>query len=145
MLERSNELITQIAQSAFNAIPVDSWNYFTVEVRILNKFIQLDASYVDSDHKLQSFDPEQEGGPDLSLLFKELREITYSMSPNQGAWYHAALQVDSEGEFNIQYEYETKPDFTYEPDNSKYIDDLKKFPREESLVPQWLKDIVNKG
>lgn len=145
MLERSNDLITQIAQSAFNAIPVATWNYFTVEVRILNKFIQLDAGYVDSDQKLQSFDPEHEGGPDLSLLFKELREITYSMSPNKGAWYQATLQVDSDGEFNIQYDYDKKPDFTYEPDSSKYIDDLEKFPREESLVPQWLKDIVNKG
>lgn len=144
MLERSNELITQIAQSAFNAIPVDSWSYCTVEVKILNKLIELDASYFNLANKQQSFDPEQENGPDLSLLFKELRELTYAHSPNKGAWYHAALQGDSNGEFTIQYQYEKKPDFTYEPDKSKYIDDLKKFPREDSFVPQWLKEIVNK-
>ena len=143
MLEKSNELINRIAQSAFNAIPVDNWNKFIVEVNILNKIIELDATYFDIENNAKSFDPEAEGGEDLSLLFKELREITYSMTPNQGAWYHAALTVDPNGEFDIQYEYEKKPAFTYEPDSSKYKDDLQKFPRNKELIPDWLEEIIN--
>ena len=79
----------------------------------------------------------------LDKIFKELRETTYDLAAGKGAWFHAAIKVDPNGKFNIQYEYEKKPNFTYEPDSSKYVDDLKRFPREESLVPQWLKELVN--
>ncbi|MEC4054537.1 hypothetical protein VSP10_17340, partial [Myroides odoratimimus] len=64
------------------------------------------------------------------------------LSSEQGAWFSASFVVNNEGDFNTHFHYDRKPKFTYEPSKEKYIDDIKKFPRQESLMPNWLKEIL---
>jgi len=74
--------------------------------------------------------------------FKAIRELMYGQSPQKGAWYTAYFTMTSHHQLNASFDYDNKPEFKYEPNNDKFIDDLKVFPREEELIPVWLKEII---
>jgi hypothetical protein len=139
-MESANKLIDEIIQSTCENIPSNSWENFSLTVYALNKMIQVQALYQEKGTTV-SFDPE-ENGIDVVMKIKSLREELYKLSPDKGAWYSAYFTVDSTGKFQTNFDYESKPDFSYTPDIKKFVDDLKTFPRDEALVPQWLREIV---
>lgn len=140
-METTNDLITAIIQGAHQNISSDTWDNFSINVYALNKMIAIKAFYEDNG-KMQSFDPE-ENGNDITMKIKSLREEMYKLSPGQGAWYSAYFTVQKDGKFQTNFDYDDKPAFKYTPDKDKFIDDLKVFPREESLIPKWLNEILN--
>ncbi|TNG99802.1 hypothetical protein FHQ26_12180 [Testudinibacter sp. TR-2022] len=118
----------------------------TLNAFVINKMVEITAFYT-TEEQHNYFNPKNQGqvtrDEDLTFLFKDLREEMYSMSSDKGAWFTAYFTVKNNGQFQTHFEYEEKPEFTYAPSKEKYIDDLNKFPREKSLIPQWLKNIVN--
>ncbi len=99
------------------------------------------------DENEMSFNPKYPGqvdrNNDLTFLFMDLRKYMYEVSPNKGAWYSCRIIVYPNGKFDTHFDYDNKPGFKYEPSKEKFEDDLKAFPREESLVPVWLKEIIS--
>nr|WP_326480831.1 immunity protein YezG family protein [Testudinibacter sp. TR-2022] len=122
------------------------WDSMTLNAFVINKMVEITAFYT-TEEQHNYFNPKNQGqvtrDEDLTFLFKDLREEMYSMSSDKGAWFTAYFTVKNNGQFQTHFEYEEKPEFTYAPSKEKYIDDLNKFPREKSLIPQWLKNIVN--
>jgi hypothetical protein len=139
-MEKTNELLEEIIQGACDNIPVESWDSFSITVQALNKMIGMIAFY-EVGGKMLTFDPE-ENGRDITMKIKSLREQMYDLSPGKGAWYTAHFTVDNTGKFQTHFDYDNEPEFTYTPSKEKFIDDLKTFPREERLIPQWLSEIV---
>lgn len=137
-LEQINKLITEILQQTISNIPVENWENASLQILALNKMIEITAFY-EKDKEFKSFDPE-ENGADITMMSKKMREEMYSQSPNQGAWFGASFTIQNNGQFQSSFEYQEKPEFTYEPSDEKYRDDLSKFPREEGLIPDWLKE-----
>ena len=140
-MEKTNELVREIIQSASDNVPSNSWENFSITVHALNKMIAVKAFY-EKEGKIISFDPE-ENGNDITMKIKSLREQMYILSPDKGAWYSAYFTLDNTGKFQINFDYDNKPEFKYTPGKEKFIDDLKTFPRDESSTPQWLMEIVN--
>lgn len=140
-MNSTENLLQEICQKTINNIPSPSWENASLNVCALNKMITIVAFYEEKG-SFYSFDPEG-NGEDITLKIKQLREEMYKSSPNKGAWYTAYITILNNGQFQTSFDYENKPEFKYEPSNDKYEDDLKTFPREETLVPIWLKEIIN--
>lgn len=146
-MENINEYLNAIIRISYDNLPVeDGWKDFTVNAFCLTKFVQINASYIDSEGKQIPFNPKYaspaDKSEDLTFLFMDLRKAMYDAAPDKGAWYTAKITVDSEGKFKTNFDYDNKPAFKYEPSADKFAHDLETFPREEGLVPAWLKDIV---
>lgn len=139
-MEEINEIIAKILSGAQESISNQEWDTFTINVYALNKMIEINSFYENED-QIISFDSE-DSGVDITMESKNLREKMYRLSSEQGAWFSASFVVNNEGDFNTHFDYNRKPKFTYEPSKEKYIDDIKKFPRQESLMPNWLKEIL---
>ena len=139
-MDITNNLINQIIQISNSNISSENWDRFTINVYALNKMISIKAFYEKSG-EIVSFDPEA-NGEDISLKVKKLREEMYKLSPDKGAWYTGIISVTSEGKFNIDFDYDGKPEFKYEPNADKFINDLDTFPREKNLIPDWLNNII---
>jgi len=142
-MDITNNLINEIIQISNSNIPSDEWDNFTLNIYAINKMISI-KSFYEENGKIISFDPE-ENGEDVTLKIKQLREELYKLSPNKGAWYTCIISVTSDGKFNIDFNYDEKPEFKYDPSPDKYIDDLNVFPRDKDLVPAWLNDILSKN
>jgi hypothetical protein len=108
----------------------------TLNICALNKMISIKAFY-EKAGEITSFDPE-ENGEDITLKAKELREELYKLSPNKGAWYTGIISVTNEGKFKVDFDYDEKPEFKYEPSPDKFIDDLNTFPRDKDLMDKPL-------
>jgi hypothetical protein len=121
-------------------IPSQAWKNFSINVCALNKMISMKAIY-EEEGSFISFDPEA-NGDDFMMDFKAIRELMYKQSPNNGAWYTAYFTMTKNHQLNASFDYDHKPNFKYEPDTEKFIDDLAVFPREERLIPAWLKEII---
>ncbi|MCX2429262.1 MULTISPECIES: immunity protein YezG family protein [unclassified Pedobacter] len=142
-MDITNNLINEIIQISNSNIPSDDWDNFTLNIYAINKMISV-KSFYEKNGEIISFDPE-ENGEDVTLKIKKLREELYKLSPNKGAWYTCIITVTSDGKFNIDFDYDEKPEFKYDPSPDKFIDDLKVFPRDKDLVPEWLNDILLKN
>lgn len=140
-MEKTSALLKEIIQGAFDNVPSDAWGNFSITIQALNKMIAMKAFYEEGG-KMHSFDPE-ENGNDITMKIKSLREEMYHLSPGKGAWYSAYFTVDNTGKFQTDFDYGNKPEFKYTPSDEKFIDDLKTFPREESIIPEWLREIVH--
>lgn len=134
-------LLQEICQKVINNIPGSVWENVSLNIYALNKMIIFVAFYEEKD-SFVSFNPEA-NGDDITLLIKNLREEMYSSAPNKGAWFTAYITILNNGKYQTSFDYENKPEFKYEPSKDKFIDDINRFPREESLMPNWLKKIVN--
>ena len=139
----TNNPINEIIQISNSNIPSDDWDNFTLNIYAINKMISI-KSFYEKNGEIISFDPEQ-NGEDVTLKIKKLREELYKLSPNKGPWYTCIITVTSDGKFNIDFDYDEKPKFKYDPSPDKFIDDLKVFPRDKELVPEWLNDILLKN
>ena len=71
---------------------------------------------------------------DLYELFLELRDATFESG--KGAWYTAVFDVDAEGKFGIDFDYDSKPSLVSATDDD-YLEDLEKYPRDAALIPAW--------
>lgn len=145
-MEDINNYLTTIIRIAYDQLPAeDGWKDFTVEVFCLTKFVQIHAFYKDADDQQVSFNPKKpsaERDEDLTFLFMDLRKAMYEQAPGKGAWYTGKVVVNNEGKFDTSFDYDNKPAFMYEPSKEKYAHDLATFPREEQLVPVWLKELI---
>ncbi|HEY8454518.1 MAG TPA: immunity protein YezG family protein [Actinopolymorphaceae bacterium] len=78
--------------------------------------------------------------PSLWDQFTELREATYA--PNQGAWYTAELTLDREGNLEVNFDYDNKPNLPPAGDED-YLEDLARYPREPDAIPSWMPQRTN--
>lgn len=136
-----NDKITEILESSMEMLPTEEWDNFSVNIYSISSFSELNAFY-EENGEVKSFNAD-EGKIDIFKEFTNLRKMMYELAPEKGAWFSAFFTVQNDGQFHTHFEYDEKPEFAYEPSNEEYIDDLKIFPRQEHLIPQWLKDIVN--
>lgn len=137
-------LITKTAEIAYTSVDVNNWEKIRLEFKVISMFAELEAVYFQNNREI-SFDPEAaaKNDEDVSKFLLKLRRHMYELNPEKGAWYTMVIEIDSSGKFKINYDYKTKPDFTYEPSKEKYISEVKEFPRSDEMTPQWLKDIVD--
>ncbi|RNL55850.1 immunity protein YezG family protein [Pedobacter jejuensis] len=144
-MEIINNLVEEIAQTVFDNVPVDNWNKVIVQTSILSTYVELTATYYINDVKGKSFDPNYENAPEektVDYLFIKLREEMYKLSPNKGAWYNVELVISEDGDFEINYDYDNKPNFEMEPDKEEYVIDNQEFPRDEASTPSWLTPLI---
>lgn len=141
--------INSIIEVSYDNLPVDdNWKSFKITAKALSKFLEIEAFYTDQDDQVYFFDPKypspEDNDEDLTFLFMNLRKAVYQKNIDRGTWYTAEIEVNPDGEFSVHFEYDRKPEFSYEPSDDKYITDLLSFPRENQYIPDWLKKIKNK-
>jgi hypothetical protein len=144
-MESTNDIIKEIAQTAFDNVPVDNWKKIVVKIAMLTTYNELTVTCYVDDSKGHSFDADYPGAPkdkQLSRLFAALRRANYALAPNKGAWYNAEMTITESGNFNIVYDYDNKPDFEMTPDDEEYLIDTQEFPRDDESTPAWLKDVM---
>jgi hypothetical protein len=147
MKDNVNELINSIVQISFNNLPVEEgWEKYEVQLKTIRLYTEMEAFYILDNGECISFNPKYSGQvareDNLRELFMDLRKAMYDLSPQQGAWFSCTITVYPTGKFTTDFNYDDDPEFTYHPDPREFADDLKTFPREKGLIPDWLNDIL---
>ena len=145
-----NNYITSIIQVAYNNLPIEEgWETFTLKTYAVRKMIEISAYYTTNESKQISFNQKNVGAVDrnndLTFLYMNLRKAMYELTPNKGAWFTSEININKNGKFTTHFDYDNIPEFAYTPSDEKFIDDYKSFPRDNSSLPSWLKEILDKN
>lgn len=73
----------------------------------------------------------------LVKAMENLRRVMYK--PGKGTWYKAVFNIARPGQVTTNYDYNTEPDWSVRPGDATYRADLEKFPREDALIPDWMR------
>jgi hypothetical protein len=146
-MKSTNELIETIIKISYDNLPIEEeWEKYEINTFALRKIVEINSFYIEHGER-KSFNPKYQGqvnrDEDLTFLFVDLRREMYQLAPQKGAWFSCKIIVYPDGNFDTKFNYDDEPNFSYKPAQDKFVDDLKTFPREEPLIPQWLKVILN--
>lgn len=143
-MQKINELVNELVSTFVGCLDNQIWEKCVVKFYAIYPFIQMKGDYF-LDGKVISFNPNVKTnfGKHASLRIGDLRKLMYDLNPEMGAWYTMIIEIENSGKFNVNYDYDNKPPFTYEPSKEKYIAEVKEYPRENSMTPSWLNEIIN--
>ena len=72
-------------------------------------------------------------------LYKALDALRAAMyREGAGTWFSATIRVVPEGSAAADFDYDGEPRWDVPPAPGDYVADLKRFPRDEDHVPDWL-------
>jgi hypothetical protein len=142
------DYVSKIAQIAFDNLPIeDGWKKIEIKCNTIRLYTEVEANYIINNGEEISFNPYYKGHvakeDDIANNFMELRKRMYELSPQQGAWFYCKITVEPSGRFETDFNYDNKPNFSYNPTLKKWEDDIKTFPRQKDLIPEWLNEILN--
>ena len=98
----------------------------------------IDAFYPDKTIKHVKF-----GGRFNTDLVRSLREVMYR--PDSGTWFSMEMTVTSTGAMTARFNYDNEPEWDVPVDPVSYVNDAKKFPRDEAHQPVWLQQRLAEG
>jgi hypothetical protein len=147
MTDEIQDLFQHIGQLAVDSVPTEEWEVIKLEIKAIRSFIERMVFYT---HSEKQFVPKTFGMKDKHLeydnrttpSFERLRELMYDEAPFRGAWYTAVMTITRTGQFDTEFDYDTKPAFDYEQEDAGYARDFERFPRNEESTPAWLQAIV---
>ena len=107
-----------------------------------SKIIYISDSVV--DHSTDDYRVENESGNNiagwgpvtLGPLLKDLRAGMYR--EGSGTWFSIKYTITRPGKFHVEYNYDEKPHILF-PTAWGYTNDLKRFPRDDEHIPDWLR------
>ncbi|MFE5288991.1 hypothetical protein ACFRAQ_28840 [Nocardia sp. NPDC056611] len=75
--------------------------------------------------------------------FDRLRRAMYQ--PRTGMWFTARLMIDRSGGYDVNFDYDSEPDFNLKLTAGAYALDLQYFPRDVAHIPMWLQAKLREG
>ncbi|PVA91840.1 hypothetical protein DDK01_17940 [Mycobacteroides abscessus] len=132
-IERIKELQTRIAELTYRGISNPAWKSAALdfmEASVISS-VKFHLTLPDGSVK-QEFAPSNQACTE----FGELRQLM--ATPEHGTWLSATLTLTREGDFSYDFNYDNKPNWgSPEPTLDAFIEDLEKYPRPESEIPEW--------
>jgi hypothetical protein len=125
-------LVKEIGKLLLRTVPKELPK-MRADYRAAGKHVEVDLVGVDKDGVSESFPVPQE----LPELFDKLREVTYR--DDRGTWLAATYHLERPGTFSVDFDGENEPKWRRKPPPIGFQDELKRFPREDPFVPDWLK------
>lgn len=125
-------LLRAIGQTLRGFLP-PGWQRVAAQLRQIGDYSELEVRAVAEDVIVSLSAP-----PQLGQLFTQLRSAMYE--PDNGTWFQGTLTLDSESNFDFDYNTETEPAWRLPPEGRttarSYDVELEYFPRKQ--VPSWL-------
>lgn len=122
---------TAVVRALFDSLPSGGWASCTVEYRKAGRVAESQVRLTSADGETEII----ESPLPMVTALKRLRELMASQG--RGAWLSATVTAKPDGKCSFDYNYDARPDWTVQPTDETYIEDLEKYPRPAELVPAW--------
>lgn len=132
MNERFSELQNILVNSLVSAYSIFDWKVITLFYGEVGQIAQYTSECVDvnGDRQYASV-PKQ-----AIVALRTLKEV--SATPDHGTWLSVNVTIVRDtGQFNINYNYDEKPSWDFEPEPENYLLDLERYPRPADEIPAW--------
>ncbi|GAA4882936.1 hypothetical protein [Saccharopolyspora cebuensis] len=129
--EAQQQLIQEIGRTIALALP-PGWQAANVEYRQVGSHRELVASLLAPNGTEIPIAPPG----DVMALFTRLRAGMYE--PERGTWVSALYRLQRPGSYTVDFNGDHEPAWRSAPPAEAYAQELHRFPRTGSVVPEWL-------
>ncbi|MBP2330882.1 hypothetical protein JOF56_011267 [Kibdelosporangium banguiense] len=126
------QLIKRIGRALLGAAP-PNWKQIRVEYRSAGRHIEADVVVTADDEQHYPIRPPM----DVVELLGELRALMYR--PGRGTWMSGRYVLDHPSKYNAEFEPDIEPRWRRVPPPIGFQDELRRFPREDAHIPEWLR------
>jgi hypothetical protein len=137
---RQGQLVQEIARdTALEASGGGDWDSLLLTVRGLAPYRETQLGITRLSGEDRSLLPSRA----TSKLIKELRDVMYR--PGTGTWFSMELTVvrqDGRGKVDVSFNYDEMPEWSDFPASIMFVQDLRKYPRDDENTPGWLHEQV---
>lgn len=126
------QLIRKIGRALLGAAP-PKWKQIRAEYRSAGRHIEADVVVTTDDDQQQPIRPPL----DVVELLGELRALMYR--PGRGTWLSGVYVLDHPSKYSAEFEPDTEPRWRRMPPPIGFQDELRRFPREDAHIPEWLR------
>lgn len=130
MIGEAQELLTAVGRSLAQAGP-EGWTELELKISAAGGMTSTTVSATKADGSVH---PDCELDDDGDDAAADLRESMYQ--EGKGAWYNARLALDSSGQLDADFDYDSPP-FDGDADSGLLIEDQRLFPRDQEQLPAW--------
>ncbi|WP_410649849.1 hypothetical protein [Amycolatopsis sp. cmx-4-54] len=134
----TDELTGGIASALLEAAP-DAWVRIslTVSATVMAYDYATEIQLADGRNGDVDLPPEVRGG------FRELRARMYEQ--DRGTWFSATLVLEEGAPPEFSFNFDEDPQWWPPLHPTAFTRDLEAFPRDETNIPQWLRDLLVQG
>jgi hypothetical protein len=126
------QLIKRIGRALLGAAP-PNWKQIRAEYRSAGRHIEADVTITSDDDQQYPIRPPL----DVVELLGELRALMYR--PGRGTWLSRRYVLDHPSKYNAEFEPDIEPRWRRVPPPIGFQDELRRFPREDAHIPEWLR------
>ncbi|MCB9441211.1 MAG: hypothetical protein H6523_13295 [Mycolicibacterium sp.] len=122
---------TAVVRAVFDSLPSAGWTQCAIEYRSTVTMAESKVSLTGDDGATEVV----KSPIAMIMAFKSLRELMAGQG--RGAWLSATLIAAPDGRCSFDYNYDQRPNWTIQPTDETYLEDLKKYPRPAEAIPAW--------
>lgn len=126
------QLIKQIGIALLAAAPPE-WKHIRAEYRSAGRHIEADVVITGKDDQPSAVRPPL----DVVELLGDLRTQMYR--EGRGTWLSCVYTLDHPSAYNAEFDPDTEPRWRRVPPPIGFQDELRRFPREDAHIPEWLR------
>lgn len=126
------QLIKRIGRALLGAAP-PNWKQIRAEYRSVGRHIEADVVTTTDDDQQHPIRPPL----DVVELLGELRAVMYR--PGRGTWLSGRYVLDHPSKYSAEFEPDIEPRWRRVPPPIGFQDELRRFPREDAHIPEWLR------
>lgn len=130
--EGQQQLIKRIGRALLGAAPPD-WKQIRAEYRSAGRHIEADVLVTGADGQPQPIRPPME----VVELLGELRAAMYQ--PGRGTWMSGVYLLEHPSKYSADFAPDTEPRWRRMPPPIGFQDELRRFPRDDAHIPEWLR------
>lgn len=135
---RTDTRIAEICTLLKAGAPV-GWNRVTLDVWANVLAYELAASAKNAEGRFAG----EVRLADMTERLQDLRQEMYE--EDRGAWLSARFVLHREAEPEVSFNYNENPHWSPELHPMMFVRDLEAFPRADEQVPDWLREMVERG
>jgi hypothetical protein len=130
--DEQQQLIRRIGRALLGAAP-PSWQQIRAEYRSAGLHIEADVIITGDDGQPQPVRPPKE----VVDLLGELRAAMYQAG--RGTWLSGMYLLEYPSKYSAEFEPDVEPRWRRVPPPIGFQDELRRFPREDAYIPDWLR------
>lgn len=122
---------TAVVRALFDGLPHEGWTNCTVVYRMAGRVAESKVRLTGTDGTTEVV---KSPIPMITAL-KRLRELMAGQG--RGAWLSVTVSATPDGKCAFDFNYDARPDWTVQPTDETYIEDLAQYLRPADRVPAW--------
>lgn len=126
-----DKILTEIKNTLTHLLP-PGWDYAQVKHSALGDYAETAAIVQIVAGPIIPWDPPAR----IAELFGQLRAA--SAAPGTGAWLTAVFEIHHPETYQAKFNATKQPDFRGTPPETAAAEELRRFPRDEDKIPDWL-------